>query len=357
MFPMRQTRNWRSAYLFMLSASLVLTFWSISIAFYSSAVVVQFMPSPTIENNNFKLPNQPPKAIFPGRKSVVEKFDRKPSYPWRGDPQCQHYVVQFSERESLPKWPLTSFPGSGVTWTRQLIEGVTGIYTGSVYMADPSPVLSSQINGSEYYTDDPLCGCTIVDKDHEATITTLGMANYFELLHRQGHGGIVHQQYDKRGVLLLRNPMDVVFTYRDWLHGGKVGKAPPEAFRGPEWDATVDYVAYAWADHAIRWIEQIENGTVLFYERLMGKTASGELKRFLQVVDFHPVDPVRMRCTLDHRNRTDHKRLNKTRKMLEPNHRMKLMKAIHRVQQSLRRKGWPRLPIYLYDVHSLDGNI
>jgi hypothetical protein len=85
----------------------------------------------------------------------------------------------------LPKWPLTSFPGSGVTWTRQLIEGVTGIYTGSVYMADPSPVLSSQGNGSEYYTDDPLCGCTIVDKDHEATITTLGLADYFELLHRQ----------------------------------------------------------------------------------------------------------------------------------------------------------------------------
>ncbi len=103
---------------------------------------------------------------------------------------------------------MTSFPGSGVTWTRQLIEGVTGIYTGSVYMADPSPVLSSlglspciqslslllialqhfhfapAGNGSEY-NDDPLCGCTIIDKDHEATITTLGLANYFELLHRQ----------------------------------------------------------------------------------------------------------------------------------------------------------------------------
>jgi hypothetical protein len=52
-------------------------------------------------------------------------------------------------------------------------------------MADPSPVLSNQGNGSEYYyTDDPLCGCTIVDKDHEATIT-MGLANYFELLHCQ----------------------------------------------------------------------------------------------------------------------------------------------------------------------------
>ena len=32
--------------------------------------------------------------------------------------------------------------------------------------------------------DDPLCGCTIIDKDHEATITYNGLANYFELLHR-----------------------------------------------------------------------------------------------------------------------------------------------------------------------------
>jgi hypothetical protein len=56
--------------------------------------------------------------------------------------------------------------------------------------------------------------------------------------------------------------MDVMFTYRNWLHGGEVGKAPPEAFRGLQWEETVDYVAYAWADHAIRWIEQIEHGTV-----------------------------------------------------------------------------------------------
>ena len=123
----------------------------------------------------------------------------------------------------------------------------------------------------------------------------------------------MHQQYDSRGVLLLRNPMDVVFTYRHWQHGGKVGIAPPEAFEGPKWEETIDYVAYAWADHAIRWIEQIKNGTVLFYERLMGVTAETELVRLLNVLNFHPIDPDRMRCALAHRNRTDHKRQNKTR--------------------------------------------
>lgn len=31
--------------------------------------------------------------------------------------------------------------------------------------------------------DDPFCGCTIIDKDHEATITGEGMVDYFRLLH------------------------------------------------------------------------------------------------------------------------------------------------------------------------------
>ncbi len=52
---------------------------------------------------------------------------------------------QLAERDSLPKWALTSFPGSGVTWTRQMIEGITGIYTGSVHEQDPSPV---QVEGT-----------------------------------------------------------------------------------------------------------------------------------------------------------------------------------------------------------------
>ncbi len=49
--------------------------------------------------------------------------------------------LQYAEKNSRLKWALTSFPGSGVTFTRQLIEGVTGIYTGSVYLNDPSPFL------------------------------------------------------------------------------------------------------------------------------------------------------------------------------------------------------------------------
>ena len=33
-------------------------------------------------------------------------------------------------------------------------------------------------------------------------------------------------------------------------------------------------------------------------------------------------------------------------------HRIKLLKSIHSVQQSLRRKGWPGIPVNLYDLHA-----
>jgi hypothetical protein len=102
--------------------------------------------------------------------------------------------------------------------------------------------------------------------------------------------------------------MDVVFTYNNWVHSGKLGHAPPESFKGSAWDETVDYVSFAWADHAIRWIEQIDHGTVLFYERLIHESAEDELKRFLKILNFQPIDPERMKCTLAHRNRSDYKR-------------------------------------------------
>ena len=50
---------------------------------------------------------------------------------WKEDPFCSSYRVGFGE--DLPITGLVSFPGSGNTWIRYLIESVTGIFTGSVY--------------------------------------------------------------------------------------------------------------------------------------------------------------------------------------------------------------------------------
>ena len=59
-------------------------------------------------------------------------------------PQHFQECHKMSFRSSGPVTLLASYPGSGNSWVRQLIETATGIYTGSVY-CDPSYVASGMI--------------------------------------------------------------------------------------------------------------------------------------------------------------------------------------------------------------------
>ena len=50
---------------------------------------------------------------------------------WPDDDNCSKYVVSFSE--DLIPCALASYPGSGNTWLRYLIEAGSGIFTGSIF--------------------------------------------------------------------------------------------------------------------------------------------------------------------------------------------------------------------------------
>ena len=56
-------------------------------------------------------------------------------YPWPNDDHCKRYFVGFARNSSspLPIVGLASYPSSGNTWLRYLIEGVTGYFSGSMY--------------------------------------------------------------------------------------------------------------------------------------------------------------------------------------------------------------------------------
>ena len=57
-------------------------------------------------------------------------------HPWRGESSsqaCSSLETCLLPPGSLPALPLVSFAGSGNSWARMLIEGATGVYTGSVY--------------------------------------------------------------------------------------------------------------------------------------------------------------------------------------------------------------------------------
>ena len=54
-------------------------------------------------------------------------------YPWPSDERCGNLATIFSNKNPLHLVSLASFPNSGNTWLRYLIEGATGIFTGSFY--------------------------------------------------------------------------------------------------------------------------------------------------------------------------------------------------------------------------------
>ena len=56
---------------------------------------------------------------------------------WPDDPQCQNHVVQFIRNCDRPPMALASYPCSGNTLVRGIIERLTGYFTGSVYSDVP----------------------------------------------------------------------------------------------------------------------------------------------------------------------------------------------------------------------------
>ena len=59
-------------------------------------------------------------------------------------PESQQHCKQKSFKSSGPVVALVSYPGSGNSWVRQLLESATGIYTGAVY-CDPAYVEAEMI--------------------------------------------------------------------------------------------------------------------------------------------------------------------------------------------------------------------
>ena len=63
----------------------------------------------------------------------LDLFNLRSHIPWYGDKECEKFKVSFNTKKSVPPIGLASYPRSGNTWMRHLIETLTGFFTGSVY--------------------------------------------------------------------------------------------------------------------------------------------------------------------------------------------------------------------------------
>jgi hypothetical protein len=102
---------------------------------------------------------------------------------------------------------LVSFPGSGNSWLRYLIECATGVFTGSVY--HDRIIYSSGLLGECRPPND---GSTIVQKTHHDT-TFLSSHRT-----RQAYIKLTELMFGYRGILLIRNPYDALVSYWNFMH-------------------------------------------------------------------------------------------------------------------------------------------
>ena len=128
-------------------------------------------------------------------------------------PRC-YKTLKFLNR-TKPVTALVSFPGSGNTWMRYLIEQATGVFTGSVYCDRGLKVVHP---GEHIVT-----GNVIVVKTHQAEATLVPIS--------QEMFGKTHYN---QAIFIIRNPYDALLSEanRRWGGYGHTGLASEKNFIG-----------------------------------------------------------------------------------------------------------------------------
>ncbi|XP_076800115.1 sialate:O-sulfotransferase 1-like [Clavelina lepadiformis] len=125
---------------------------------------------------------------------------------------------------------LVSFPGSGNTWTRYLLERATGIYTGSIY-GDPHlrrhGFLAESPNVSKHRS--------VVVKDHMMNNNRMSLY--------------------ETAILIVRNPYDAMVAEFNRLatDGNQTGFARENQFQSKNFDKSFKFLSHLWLD-VIRYV-------------------------------------------------------------------------------------------------------
>ncbi|KAM3959499.1 WSCD family member AAEL009094 [Aphomia sociella] len=175
---------------------------------------------------------------------------------------------------------LVSYPGSGNTWLRYLLQQVTGIVTGSIYMD-----YGLRVHGfpAENVTD----GSVLVVKTHEMP-------------------PLEHNKF-KSAIILIRNPRDSILADFNRLHKGHIGTAPKSAFRAKsqeykktDWTGYVTSQLGVWESLHRMWFTRFEGPLhIVFYEILVSETRN-TLQGILNFLNY-TVSEIDMDCAMTYK--------------------------------------------------------
>ncbi|KAF2368788.1 Sulfotransferase domain [Trinorchestia longiramus] len=272
--------------------------------------------------------------------------------PWV-DEKCKSLVTRFAHPHTLLTQALASFPSSGNTWLRFLIEGATGIYTGSVY--DDSSLSKKGMYGEGVPYD---CGMTIMQKTHGYT-TGDGMKVPHEQQLLKNH----FMELGCRGLVIIRNPFKALISHRHLDIGGHTGFAPKSHFVGEGWDYFVALKIQLWENFYTDWLEQCPSSDVFVtHYEILKLNVRSELAEILHF--FHlPVDEHRLECLLSHSDASFKRRESRSKQysgiLFYPWHlKCLIYSAIDRLNFVLVQKNKRELPNDQYEwYNSTEANI
>mmetsp|Transcript_16865 Transcript_16865/g.48462 ORF Transcript_16865/g.48462 Transcript_16865/m.48462 type:complete len:353 (-) Transcript_16865:115-1173(-) len=169
---------------------------------------------------------------------------------------------------------LVSYPGSGSTLTRLLLEMATHIHTGSVY-GDISLYNNS---GHQFLGEFNTANVSVV-KTHFPVGPT--------------HGPEFEYRAATRAVILLRDPRRAIPSYLNYQYGDSIGskhdvQAPLRVWK--EWrdePGRVETELQKWINITRHWAERLDDLHIVLYEDVIGSRASGveALRSLIQFLD------------------------------------------------------------------------
>lgn len=273
-------------------------------------------------------------------------------FPWSLDDDCNSYSIQFGH--NLPTVGLVSYPSSGNTWLRYMIEGASGYFTGSMY----NDITIAQ---KGYYGEGILynSGMTIAVKSHGFTTGNFSLkavdektSNSFRRLHNH------MKELNSTAIVLIRNPFKAIIGHRHLDEGGHTGHAKAESFIGKGWDHFVTVKVKSWELFYTDWLTSPRTVTkVVHFENL--QDSSTLQWNLLNVIDFLGLetDPGRMDCLLKHEEGYFHRKSKSgSKKSIQDDpytdeHKEKIRQAIKRVNQALQKAGKESMPLHKYDFY------
>ncbi|KAF0305517.1 WSC domain-containing protein 2 [Amphibalanus amphitrite] len=304
----------------------------------------------------------------------------RPEQAWFTDDQCRPLVSRFTRDHSLPLVYLASFPRSGNTWTRYLLEASTGLITGGSsmpnyrqYKAHAFTERLSDENLWKYVNRQGMMvrlgylggsipwsvGATIVTKTHAwpEPFTEQETAIVNKTSHKFSP---FPKNVTRRAILIIRDP------FKSFISLKKYGKTKSvlneedmsELFTGAAWEKFAVAYGRIWLEMNARWIANTEQLHVVTYERLAQDTMA-ELRSMLQFLDVQP-DRRRLQClagALDGRAHNHRHGVVPDEQTYPLPVRSKVWLNIHQLNWLLRQRGFPGLPLERYSFADEFGDL